>query len=244
MSAGARCNGTPISWLALERHHAGELEASESDAINAHLASCAICAACLARIEADAEGPLAPLLPLPPVSPLVARTSAPPRLFLLRRIAPPLAALAVAAGVLLSLGRAPRTSPAPHEPLPGTSRTKGGDVAFALVRDDEGLVAEAGGIYRDGDRWKAIVTCPAGMRASWDLVVFERGEAAFPLAPPGELVCGNDVPLPGAFRTTGRDRMTVCLVWTDGDMLDRESLRNVAPDALPRASCKVLDPAP
>jgi hypothetical protein len=123
------------------------------------------------------------------------------------------------------------------------ARTKGGDVGFVLVREDESLVAEAGGIYRDGDRWKALVSCPQTMHASWDLVVYEHGTAAFPLDPCADLTCGNGVPMPGAFRTTGQDRMTVCLVWSEGGTVDREALRHTTPELLPRASCKLLDAA-
>ena len=234
MTADLRCVGTPISWLRLEQHAAGELPSAERETITAHLATCTTCAACLARIAADAALPLPLLAPAP--------APAPARLFTLRRLAPPLAALAVAAAILLFLRRAPRDDARDLDPI--SARTKGGDVSFVLVRDDDSLVAEAGGIYRDGDRWKALVTCPPGMRASFDLAVYEHGQAAFPLAAPPSLECGNAVPLPGAFRTTGKDRMTVCLVWNDGAAVDRASLRTAAPEQLPRASCKTLEPAP
>jgi hypothetical protein len=241
MSAELHCSGTPISWLRLEIYGAGEGDATERERIAAHLATCAACAACVARIESDAELPL-PSLPALPSAP--ARVERPARPRILLRIAPPLAALALAAALLLILGRRPTTgAPAPDQD-PSSARMKGGDVGFVLVRDDEGVVAEAGGIYRDGDRWKALVTCPAGMRAAWDLAVFERGEAAFPLEPALDLPCGNAVPLPGAFRTTGKERLTVCLVWNDGALVDRNTLRGASPAAIPHSTCKVLDPAP
>jgi hypothetical protein len=157
------------------------------------------------------------------------------------RLAPLIASLAIAAVLLLILGRRP-VDPKIGELDLLSSRTKGVAVDFVLVRDDDGLVAEAGGVYRDGDRWKALVTCPAGMRAAWDVVVFERGEAAFPLEPQPDLTCGNGVPLPGAFRTTGHEPMTVCLVWNDGALVDRGTMRGASPDTLPHSACKVLDP--
>ena len=233
MSAELRCTGTPISWLRLELHHAGELELAESAAITAHLATCGACASCLARIAQDDALPL-PLLPALPALP-------PAKVLVFRRVAPVLAALAVAAALLFLLGRRPEVTP--QELDPTSPRTKGGSVGFVLVRDDEGVIAEAGGVYRDGDRWKALVTCPVGMRAAWDLVVFERGEPAFPLEPQPDLACGNAVPLRGAFRTTGHEPMTVCVVWNDGALVDRGALRGVSPDSLPHASCKLLDPA-
>ncbi len=217
MSAELRCIGTPISWLRLEQHHAGELTRAERKEIQAHLAACAACAACSAQIESDTLVPLAALPTTPPVKP-------PARVLAFHRVVPVVAALAVAACILLFLRRGSDTNPRELDPL--AARTKGGDISFVLVRDDEAVVAEAGGVYRDGDRWKALVTCPAGMQATWDLVVVENGETAYPLAPGAQLECGNAVPLAGAFRTTGHARMTVCLVWDQG------------------ATCKVLDPAP
>ena len=239
MSATLRCGGTPISWLRLEQHHAGELPRGERDSIAAHLATCGACAACFARIEADAASAL---LVLPTATPAVAP---PGKLLVLRRLAPVLAGLALAAALLLIIGRRPPIDPRGREDDPLSPRTKGGSVGFVLVRDDDGLVAEAGGIYRDGDRWKALVTCPAAMHAAWDLVVFEHGSAAFPLEPRPDLTCGNGVPLRGAFRTTGHEPMTVCLVWDDGALVDRGPLRRdgASPETLPHAVCKVLDPA-
>lgn len=218
MSSELRCTGTPISWLRLEQHHAGELSAAERESITSHLASCEACAACFAEIESDALVPLSAL----PAAPPAPRSAPPAQVLVLRRLAPVVAALAVAACILLLLGRRP---PPNSTVEPSSARTKGGEVGFVLVRDDDSMVAEAGGVYRDGDRWKALVTCPPGMRESWDLLVVENGRTT-PALVPAEITCGNDVPLPGAFRTTGHERMTVCLVWNEG------------------ATCKVLEPAP
>ena len=242
MSAALRCVGTPVSWLRLELHHAGELTAAESAEITAHLATCGACASCLARIEGEA-GEALPELPELPARPGAVAAAAPRNVIALRRVAPVIAALAVAAALLFVLGRRPAPDTGGPELDPLSSRTKGGSVGFVLVRDDEGVIAEAGGVYRDGDRWKALVTCPVAMRAAWDLVVFERGELAFPLEAQPDLACGNAVPLSGAFRTTGHEPMTVCLVWNDGALVDRGALRGLAPESLPHATCKRLDPA-
>ena len=228
MSAALQCTGTPISWLRLEQHHAGPAQRE----ITAHLVTCPACQACLDRIVADEATPL-PTLELP---------AAPARVTFLRRAAPVLGALALAAAILFFLTRGPRVEPRELDPM--SARTKGGDVSLTLVRDDDTMLVEAGGTYHDGDRWKAQVSCPPGMQASWDLVVYENGVAAFPLASPSSITCGNAVTLPGAFRTTGHEHMMVCLVWSDGAVIDREALRHLPPDALPHASCKLLDPAP
>ncbi|MDB4946755.1 MAG: hypothetical protein JWP97_6289 [Labilithrix sp.] len=238
MSPALRCTGTPISWLRLELHHDGLL-AAEREQIAAHLAECAACAACFAQIEREAAEALPPLeLPRRPAGPPVAGN-----VVALRRFAPVVAALALAALLFLVLRR-PGTEIAGGPSIdPGSARTKGGGIDFVLVRDDDHEIAEAGGTYRDGDRWKALVTCPAGVHAAWDLVVLDRGEAFFPLEPQGDLACGNHVPLPGAFRTTGHAPLTVCLVWSDGAAVDREALRHAAVATLPDVSCKALAPA-
>ena len=232
------CIGTPISWLRLEQHFDRSLPDTEHAQIEQHLASCAACAECFAQIEGSAAAALPPLV-------LPARSAG---VLTLRRVAPVVAALAVAAALLFVLRRRGDRGLGAPELDPLSARTKGGSVGFALVREDEGLVTEAGGVYRDGDRWKALVTCPADMHAAFDVVVYEGGQAEFPLAPQPELTCGNQVALPGAFRTTGRERMTICLVWSEDGAavraVDRTSLRGREPQALDRASCKTLVPAP
>ncbi len=232
------CAGEPVSWLRLERYHAGELGEGERRSIAAHLGACPACAACIATIAADARA--LPPLPLPatPVAPVTPARR--PRPF--ARAAAVASGFALAALVALVLGRPPPRPPAEGEQAPG--RTKGGNVAAVLVRDDGAEIAEAGGAYRDGDRWKALVTCPPSMKAHWDLAVFEGGEVSFPLAPSEGLACGNAVPLPGAFRLTGRERLSVCVVWAPDGPVDREALRRAAPEPPALARCTALEPAP
>jgi hypothetical protein len=232
-AAGGACAGTPVSWLRLERYHAGEADGAERRAIDEHLAGCEACAACLRRIRDDEAIALAPL-------PLPARP--PPRLLrpAFRRAAALAPALAAAALLVFVGGRRPG---GPDDAAPG-GRAKGDDVGFALVREGEGPAVEAGGVYRDGERFKALVTCPPEMRAGWDVVVFERGEASFPLEAQPDLACGNGVALPGAFRLTGRERMTICLVWGERGPVDRAELGVKGPRALDRARCLELEPAP
>ena len=98
---------------------------------------------------------------------------------------------------------------------------KGDAVAFTLVRDDDERIDGDAGVYRHGDRFKAVVTCPPGEVMTFDLVVYDASGASFPLEPARGLACGNEVPLQGAFRLTGRDDETVCLVWGEGGPVDR-----------------------
>lgn len=232
-TASSACAGTPVSWLRLERYHAGEADGAERRAIDEHLAGCEACTACLRRIRDDDAIALAPL-PLPP--------RPPPRLLrpAFRRAVALAPLLAAAALLLLVWGRRPDS---PHDATPGL-RTKGDEVGFALVREGEGGAVDAGSVYHDGERFKALVTCPPAMRASWDVVVFERGEASFPLEAQADLTCGNGVALPGAFRLTGREPMTICLVWSEQGPLERTDLAAKTPRDLARARCQELEPAP
>ena len=240
----ARCTGEPVSWLRLEQLRLGELAEGERAAVTGHLAACAACAACAAVIEADEARDL-PSLEVRPQ----ARES-PKRPWRTRRWWAGAGTLAAAAAMLLAVGRAWRTpalpgpSGHPGETLasPGLTSIKGDGMAFTLVRDDGERLVEAQGVFRESDRFKALVTCPPSMNASFDLVVVDPGGASFPLEPARALACGNEVPLPGAFRLSGAGRQTVCVVWRDEGEVDRAalSLAGVVADA--HALCKELRP--
>jgi hypothetical protein len=217
---------TPVSWLLLEQHALGELAGEDSARVASHLAECEGCRACLARIEVDAKREL-PALPARPVRP-VRRTANVVR----SPIAPIAAALALAAGLVLWMRARP------GEDLDG-SRVKGEGVTLALVTNDD-AVLEAG-VYRDGQIVKALVTCPPSLAsASWDLVVFDDQGSSFPLAP-ARLACGNAVPLPGAFRLTGRAPQEICVLWSESSAIDRGTVSRHARD---HRTCVKLDPAP
>ncbi len=213
MNESRRCIGEPISWLRLERYHLGELDPSLVAPVEAHLSACAACAECLRRIRSEDA------VALPPFEiASVATTSGASRAAVRRmsasRIGTMVGGLAVAAAAMLGVGRAWLRIPGSVEP-PGSSRVKGGDVTFSLVRDDGVRVADDGGVFRDGDRFKVLVTCPPTLSTTFDLVVLDDAGASFPIARVPRLRCGNQVPLPGAFRLTGTTDEMVCLVWSE-----------------------------
>jgi hypothetical protein len=229
-----RCIGEPISWLRLERFHLGETPGPERAAVAEHLATCPACAACLAHIQDDDAHALLPL-----------SVSRPARRNVLSlfpvRAAAALGALAAGGALVLGLRGNGHRGEVEHARL-GENRVKGDAIAFTLVRDDEERITGPAGVYRDGDRFKAIVTCPPGAGVAFDVVVYDIGGASFPLEPGRELACGNEVPLPGAFRLTGDTGETVCLVWAEGTPVDRTALgvRGTRED---HTLCKELSPA-
>jgi hypothetical protein len=217
-AAVLRCTGEPVSWLRLERFHLGDIRGEERAAIESHLATCPACAACLERIEQDDAVAL-------PALPAVSVTKAEGPVVELRwpvRAAAIVGTLAAAAAVVLAI-RGAHPVDGEHPTLPGV-RVKGDAIAFSLVRDDGERVDGTTGGYRERDRFKAVVTCPPGATGAFDVVVYDASGVSFPLEPAGGLACGNDVPMPGAFRLTGPGDETVCLVWNAVGAVDRGKL--------------------
>ncbi|MGD0526960.1 MAG: zf-HC2 domain-containing protein [Polyangiaceae bacterium] len=232
----ARCIGDPISWLRLELFHLGELPAPERVPITEHLAACPACAACLARIREDDA------LALPVLStPKRARRSALSS-FAVRAVAA-IGALAAGGALVLGLRGNAHRGESERTRL-GEVRVKGDAIAFSLVREDGERVTGTAGVYRDGDRFKAVVTCPPGAGLALDVAVYDMAGVSFPLEPARELACGNDVPLPGALRLTGDTDEIVCLVWAQGTAVDRTTLATMPAEGDGHARCKSLSPAP
>src|SRR5205807_2081430 len=132
--------------------------------------------------------------------------------------APLVAALAAAAALVV------------YVRAPGGTRTKGGGIDFTLVREDGERIDGDAGVYRDGDRFMTLVTCPPDGDVSFELVVVDDAGTTSPLSPVPRFACGNEVPLPGALRLTGHGEETVCLIWRDGAETGRscKTLRSAA----------------
>jgi hypothetical protein len=82
-------------------------------------------------------------------------------------------------------------------------RVTGGELVVSLVRERAGVVTATPTSFARADRFKVRVTCSPGVAdVDVDVVVFQDGEAAWPLAPT-RLRCGNQVVVPGALG--GRD---------------------------------------
>jgi hypothetical protein len=228
-----RCISEPVSWLRLERFRLGELDGGERTRIAEHLAACPVCAACAARIESDEAVALPPL----------AARAAPGVRSPARRVFAAVGMLAAAAALALGVGRAWRGPDAVATGRGEVARPKGDGMAFGLVRDDGQRVPGEGGVFRGSERFKALVTCPPSMSARFDLVVFDAAGASFPLEPARGLSCGNEVPLPGAFRVTGAAPVTVCLVWNTEGEVERGALSRAGAARDPRAMCVELRPS-
>ena len=225
------CIDVPVSWLRLERYHLGELDAAERAKIAAHLEACPACAETYASLERDDAVAL-------PALPAVVRRGAVRAIGSRARAGAMVAgALALAAAALLGVGQGWRHGAGPGW-VRGGGGVKGDAIAFTLVREDSERIDGEVGVYRDGDRFKAIVTCPPATDVTFDVVVYDEAGASFPLAP-ARVACGNEVPMPGAFRLTGSGVEKVCLVWDVGRAPERGALASGAPGG-ERGLCKRL----
>lgn len=186
----ARCTGEPVSWLRLEQH-----ALAPDDQVARHLAGCAACRACFAGIEAD-RGRALPRLGEVAIAAAARRR----RLQRARWLGAATALAAAAALILVVLGRGDET-------MPGI---KGGDdLVLNLIRERAGEVVADPSSYRNGDRFKVLVTCAAPGEVDVTVTVEQAGAVFTPLAR-ASIRCGNRVPLPGAFVLTGDQPANVC----------------------------------
>ena len=221
------CTAQPISWLKLEQYQLGELSADEQRRVEAHLKECEVCRASLDSIRQDETV----LKPLPEVTRKV------PWL----RWATAGTALAAAAALFLVLFTADWKRAVPDIP-PSKVITKGGDeISISLVRERQGKILHDPESFAPGDRFKVQVTCPPAEEMFWNVAVFQDDGSSFPYIPEEPLVCGNRVPLPGAFSIAGESAAVVCLV-TSTRPLDRASLS--LGDLPPDTVCTILRSAP
>src|SRR5262249_26712034 len=77
------------------------------------------------------------------------------------------------------------------------SSSKGFGQIMTLVRARAGAIEEDPKTFTQEDRFKVLVTCPAGSGTLWQLVVFQDQEVSFPLGPPQASACGNREPMDG-----------------------------------------------
>ena len=94
-----------------------------------------------------------------------------------------------------------------------------------MVGGNAGALANDPGVLASGDRFEVRVSCPADLQAHWDVVVFQAGEAFFPLQPEAALHCANGVTLPGAFGLTGSAAASVCVQIDATRAIDRDAAR-------------------
>jgi hypothetical protein len=183
------CIGEPISWLRLEQFALAGGDAR----IREHVDACAACRHCLDEIQRDVVA--LPALDVPATR----------RRRWWRIALPAFGALAAAALILLLL------RPRPERPENVVNIKGVGEVVVDVVRERAGTIRDDVRTFRAGDRWKVIVTCAPSHEVSLAVDVLEAGaaQADHPLAP-AKLVCGNRIPLPGAFSLTGNRAHEVC----------------------------------
>jgi hypothetical protein len=226
------CTSEPISFLRLERYLQGDLQVSELERVAAHLRDCPTCSACFDEMRNEVIE--LPALPVPLATRARARTR--------RTRIWPLGLVAAAAALGLAL--LPQLSKDSRPPA-ARVRIKGGELAIALVREHAATLANDPSVYAAGDRFEVRLTCPADRQVHWDVVVFQAGEAFFPLQPEAPLRCANGVTLPGAFELTGSAAASVCVQIDAAQPVDRERVKRDGQRALAQLSaCTALTPAP
>jgi hypothetical protein len=186
------CIGEPVSWLRLETFALDPRDANVRD----HVAACPACKQCLDEIERD-------VVALPPLVVPARKARRPWWQFALP------AGLAIAAAAILLLVIRPRGETQRSNEL----RVKGvGVVVLDIVGERAGAIRSDARTFREGDRFKLVVTCPPDRTAHFELRVREAGTLQIdrPLAP-ADLVCGNRVVMPGAFTLTGVKANEVCV---------------------------------
>jgi hypothetical protein len=227
------CTSEPISFLRLERYLQGDLQLPELERVAAHLHDCPTCSACFDEMRNEVIE-----LPALPVQ-LTTRTRAPARA---RTWTWPLGLVAAAAALVLAL--LPQLSKDSRPPA-ARVHVKGGELAIALVREHAATLANDASVFAAGDRFEVRLSCPADLQVHWDVVVFQAGEAFFPLQPVAPLRCANGVTLPGAFELTGSAAASVCVQIDAARPIDRERVKRVGQSALSQSSaCTALTPAP
>lgn len=195
MSAALACIGEPVSWLRLEQFARARVDA----AIRDHVEACPACRACLDEIERD-------VVALPPLAIPAPRTR---RAWWRWAVPAGLAVAAAAVALLVLRPRDPSTTPAREDVM----QVKGiGALEIDVVRERDGVVRDDVTTFAAGDRWKVVITCAADHVVSVETSVIEAGATASdaPLAP-ARLVCGNRIPLAGAFTLTGTRVHRVCV---------------------------------
>jgi len=207
----------PLSWLTLERYVLDELAPGERARVEQQLASSDAARACLDEILSDqselpalpaaarsrAEEPGASLQPARVTSLESARR---------RRRSTTLlgSALAVAAALALAVLRP--TSDLPAQRRYVSDGVKGGEVALALVGEQQG---DQPARFFVGERFKLLVTCPAWLGRQLHVLVFQGGQRYEPLVQRDDFACGNRVPWPGAFTLDGAAPADVCVSWSE-----------------------------
>jgi hypothetical protein len=151
---------------------------------------------------------------------------------------PTIIGLSAAAGLLFVLLTVFTT--APTIPTTGIA-TKGGDLAFSMVRLRGETEIENPTRFEEGDRFRLLLTTPYEEDVSAEVVVFQGEEAFFPY--PESLIVepGNHKGLDGAFTLSGSNDALVCVI-AGNPIPSRETLQASGPSALPENSvCQKLE---
>ena len=114
---------------------------------------------------------------------------------------------AAAAALFVFVWQAP---PSPSE-RPARIVTKGGELSLTVVRQRGLEISENPEKYREGDRFKLVLTTPYSDYETAEVVVFQGEEVFFPYPKDLRVAPGNKRSIPGAFELSGTHSSTVCV---------------------------------
>ncbi|MCP4678585.1 MAG: hypothetical protein GY854_24350 [Deltaproteobacteria bacterium] len=220
------CISQPISWLALEQYHLGDVNETEQQQIEHHLDRCPVCTADYDKLTVDTRT----LKPLPEL-----RERRDYLALLKSRPAVAATALLAAAALFVVILGVPFEKKRTGSIRPSRVAFKGGDLALMIARERNGLVMENPSRFAEGDSFRLFLTHPLSEPARWDVVVWQGEEIYFPFTDRPVIPSGNRVPVPGAFRLTESLPVNICLMIGD-DIPSREALERDPTSALPEAT--------
>ena len=221
-----------ISWYMLERYGLNALAVESRAHVETAFEKSPHLLHRYAAIKSDTR-------PMPPFCPTIQE---PKPWYSVRR---PIMALAYAMALIIITVASVRLAMTPSVPeQTGYMGTKGGDIAFRVVRLRNGIATHDPTTFTDDDRFRFYMTIPEDtfIRTTVEVTVFQGNEIFFPYKRGLRIEGGNLKGLPGSLQFTGNEKVRVCIS-TGRQIPSRNRIRTQGEDALPEATvCVNLKP--
>ncbi len=198
------CISTPLAWFTIEQYRLGDLDRAAAAEIARHLENCPACAEVHDYIKHD-ESSL-PLLPMR----MKTYNKIPRSVGFAGKAFIGLSSAACILFALLTVF-APTRTPTQKSASTGFA-TKGGDLAFSMVRLRGETVIENPTQFEEGDLFRLLITTPYEKEVPIEVAVFQGGETFFPFAESITVEPGNNRGLECAFILSGKEDALVCII--------------------------------